>query len=112
MISKSGMGGWIIAITMSSLINIDAQVMNYPSARGARAKVMAVGKSGESRIEIRLSNGKLVRWRSFASPDGEHGKVVGHAEWTADAQFFVFSTSNTGGHQPWSWTTYIYSRRK
>jgi hypothetical protein len=92
--------------------SVSAQTIDYPSLSGTRAKVIAVGKGRESRIEIRSSHGKLIRWKSFTSSDGEHGKAIGHAAWTSDAEFFVFSTTNTGGHQPWSWMSYFYSRRK
>lgn len=78
--------------------------------------VIPVGKKGyedqESRIEVRSSGGRLLRWRSFASVDGEHGRGVNHAAWTPDAQFFVFNADSSGGHMPWNLATYFYSRRE
>ncbi len=64
----------------------------------------------ESRVEIRTSGARLLRYRSFASPDHEHGEGVVHGEWSADGLFFVFDTSSSGGHQPWHFPTYFYSR--
>jgi|SRR5215216_7566525 len=87
---------------------------NSPNT-GLRAIVIPVGKEGfedqESRIEIRDAAGKLLRWRSFVSPDGEHGRGVNHAEWTADGRFFIFNAPSSGGHQPWNLATYFYGRR-
>jgi hypothetical protein len=81
---------------------------------GLIATVIPAGKKGfesrESRIEIRRANGRLMRQRSFASIDGNHGRSIDHAAWTPDRQFFVFNTSSSGGHQPWNWATYFYSR--
>jgi len=80
-----------------------------------RALIVPVGDKGyescESRMEIRTSSGTLLRRRSFASPDHNHGKGVGHAEWSPDGRFFVFNTTSSGGHQPWHVATYFYSVR-
>lgn len=74
-------------------------------------KVISNGKTHESRIEIHGSKGNLLLKKDFASKDGEHGLVVEHAGWTPDGQFFVFSTYNSGGHQPWQAPTFFYSRQ-
>ena len=89
----------------------------HPSPDGAlRAVVIPVGKEGfeeqESRVEIRDARGRILRWRSFASADGEHGRGVNHAGWTADGQFFVFNAYSSGGHQPWNLATFFYSRKE
>jgi hypothetical protein len=87
----------------------------YSPNKGLRAIVIPVGNKGfevqESRIEIRDGTGKLLRWRSFVSSDGEHGRGVNHAEWTADGQFFIFNAPSSGRHQPWNLAAYFYSRR-
>jgi hypothetical protein len=79
-----------------------------------KAVIIPVGKKGfvetESRVEICNVDGMLLRWRSFASNDGEHGFGVVHGEWTADSQFFVFNVSSSGGHMPWNTAIYFYSR--
>ena len=64
----------------------------------------------ESRIEIRKASGLLLLWKSLASTDCEHGMAVEHGAWTPDAKFFVFNAQSTGGHQPWHWPLYFYSR--
>jgi hypothetical protein len=50
--------------------------------------------------------------RDETSPDGSHGFGVVHAAWTPDSQFFVASTMASGGHQPWGWPIWVYSRAK
>ena len=81
--------------------------------RKLRAVIIPVGGPGyethESRVEIRTQTGRLLWQRSFASQDHNHGEGVGHAQWTLDSRFFVFNTSNSGGHQPWHKPTYFYS---
>lgn len=89
----------------------NAQTKPYVSPHnGLRALIVAVGP--ESRVDIRSSVGGLLRQRDFTSSDQTHGEVVGHAEWTADGRFFVFTTSSSGGHQPWHFATYFYSARR
>jgi hypothetical protein len=79
-----------------------------------RAVITHVGKKGdeepERRVEILSATGETLRWKSFASYDGEHGMGVNHAEWTADGQFFVFNVDSSDGNQPWGRATYFYSR--
>jgi hypothetical protein len=80
-----------------------------------RACVVEVGKFpplNESRVEIRDTSGKLVASRNFGSPKGDQGRSVVHSAWTPDSNFFVFSTRSSGGHSPWHWNTYFYSRKK
>ena len=74
------------------------------------ALVAASGPGGESRVEI-VANGRRLIQKSFASADGSHGYVVVHAAWTPDSRYFVFSLTSSGGHQPWLFPTYAYSRR-
>jgi hypothetical protein len=79
------------------------------------ARVLPMGKPGwewaESRVEIRNRSGRLLRYVSFASADHEHGEGVNYGAWTPDSMYFVFSTSSSGGHQPWHGPAYFYSRR-
>ena len=80
-----------------------------------RACVSSVGKHGppfnESRIEIHDTTDRILAFKDFRSPDGEHGRNVQKDQWTPDSQFFVFSTASSGGHSPWHWQTYFYDRR-
>jgi hypothetical protein len=39
-----------------------------------------------------------------------HGYSVTKAAWTPDSNFFVYSLSNTGGHQPWHFPVDFYGR--
>ena len=79
---------------------------------GLQAVVSNVGRTGsESRIDIRSSSGRLLRYLDLRSPDGEHGFFVSRAVWTDDGRYFVFSVMSSGGHQPWHLPTYAYSRR-
>src|SRR5438876_8736581 len=85
-----------------------AQTKSCESAsKTIRALIVPVG--AESRVEIRSASGALLRWRNFASSDHNHGECVDHAQWTSDGRFFVYTTSSSGGHQPWHVATYFYS---
>lgn len=65
----------------------------------------------EAIIEIKDSGGKLVAREEFTSKDGEHGLCVEKAAWTADSRFFVFTTTSSGGHQPWQFPTFFFDHR-
>ncbi len=87
---------------------------NSPDGK-LRACIIEVGKFpaplNESRIDIRDAAGKLVASRSFGSPKGDSGRSVAHSAWTPDSQFFVVSTQSSGGHSPWHWNMYFFSRK-
>jgi hypothetical protein len=85
---------------------------NYPSPDGTlQAKIRQISDScGESSLEITEGRRWLLR-KKFASPDCEHGMGIEHAAWTGDSRFFVFNAQSMGGHQPWHWPVYFYSRR-
>jgi hypothetical protein len=106
---------FMAVILCSTSVLAQNQTYDSPDKR-LQVIVVAVGKKGyrnsESRVEIRTSDGRVLRHRSFSSPDGEHGEGVGRAEWSADGQFFVFNTSSSGGHQPWHIPTYFYNRKR
>jgi len=65
----------------------------------------------ESLIQVRSARGRLLLRKSYGSPDCEHGMVVNRGTWTTDSKFFVFNAQASGGHQPWHWPVYFYSRR-
>src|SRR5262249_39508650 len=95
-----------VVVLLSSLHLPEAQTTVHSSPdKLLRAVIIPVGKKGyegtESRIEIRSASSKTLRWKSFASYDGEHGMGVNHIEWTANSLFFVFNVESSGGHQPW-----------
>lgn len=60
---------------------------------------------GESEIVIKTKDGKILCSKSYGSEDGDHGYVVEKAAWTPDSNFFVYSMSSSGGHQPWHYPT-------
>lgn len=88
----------------------------YPSPDGNTHVIVAPAGRGsdpgnsESRIEFYAANDKLLCALDYSSEDGEHGFGVAKAAWTADSQYFVFSLTSSGGHQPWHAPTQFYSR--
>jgi hypothetical protein len=84
----------------------------YPSPDGTlHANIRQKSDScDELRVEIRNAHGTLLLSKSFFSPDCEHGMGIEHAAWTGDSRFFVFNAQSMGGHQPWHWPVYFYSR--
>jgi hypothetical protein len=66
----------------------------------------------ESRIVIQTSEGKLLTSKDYSSASGANGYYVVAAKWSPDAQFFVYSMSSSGGHSPWSFPMWVYSRQK
>lgn len=81
---------------------VEALVATAP-ARGAGA--------GESTVRLRTPAGRLLAQTRQTSASGAHGYRVEHAAWTPDSQFFVFSTTSSGGHQAWRFPTYFFARR-
>jgi len=83
---------------------------------GVRVVVVPVSKEAgrseyESRIEFKSSEGKIACALDYSSEDNEHGFGVVKAEWTPDSQYFVFSMTSSGGHQPWHAPTRFLSRQ-
>jgi dipeptidyl aminopeptidase/acylaminoacyl peptidase len=83
---------------------------------GVRVVVVRVSKEAgrseyESRIEFKSSDGKISCALDYSSEDSEHGFGVVKAEWTPDSQYFVFSLTSSGGHQPWHAPTQFLSRK-
>jgi len=78
------------------------------------ATVFPVGKPGsksyESRVELRSKSGKVLAQHDYFSADGQHGYSIVKAAWTPDSNFFVYSLSNSGGHQPWHSPVDFYCR--
>ncbi|HWY08705.1 MAG TPA: hypothetical protein VNY24_17715 [Candidatus Acidoferrales bacterium] len=65
----------------------------------------------ESRIEFKSIDGRIACAIEYSSEDSEHGFGVVKAEWTPDSQYFVFSLTSSGGHQPWHAPTQFLSRK-
>ena len=76
------------------------------------AKVTRASKSEESIVDIiEMNNGLIISHNNYASEDGEHGQIVEKAAWTPDGQFFIFTTSSSGGHSPWQSVSCFFSVR-
>jgi hypothetical protein len=99
-------------IIMASLISLfllagvahanELKTQKYISPDGKSiASVLASRHSGESKIIIKTNKGKILCSKDYGSKDGEHGFGIVRAAWTPDSHFFVYSMSNSGGHQPW-----------
>jgi hypothetical protein len=89
----------------------------YPSPDGAvRALVypadvdLYATPDIESRVVLRSAAGKLLTSKDYSSPRGSNGYYVVTARWSPDSQFFAFSLSSSGGHSPWSFPIWVYSR--
>jgi len=78
---------------------------------GLVAVIIPTGPGPEHRVEIRTRQGNVLASADHSSADGEHGQIVDKVSWSPDAQFFVFSTSNSGGHAAWTSPTFVYDRR-
>lgn len=106
------MKGILVACALAGLAGVCTAVppsMASPD-RALRAVAVVSGPGRESRIEIRQKDAVLLA-QSYTSPDGQHGFVLEQAQWTANSRFFVFSMSSSGGHQPWRYPVFVYSRR-
>jgi len=66
----------------------------------------------ECRVEIYTRKGRKIWSEDFGSPDHDHGRGVAFAAWSPDSSYFVFSTVSSGGHHPWQYFTYAYSRKQ
>jgi hypothetical protein len=100
-----------------SCLGVKPEVHPSPD-KALRAVVFPVGMDLhaspdiESRIVIRANGAKLVTSKDFSSPRGTNGYYVVRAAWSPDSQFFVFSMSSSGGHSPWSFPTFVFSRER
>ena len=112
-------GHELLSIPRSESSCLTARLQIYPSPDAAlRALVLPVDvdlhatPDMESRIVIRTSEGKLLTSKDYSSPRGANGYYVYAAKWSPDSQFFVYSMSSSGGHSPWSFPMWVYSRQK
>ena len=68
------------------------------------------GDFHESRVELQKASGETLALNDHSSPDREHGRGVLHAAWSPDSQFFVYSTTSSGGHVAGHFNTYVFVR--
>ena len=102
-----------LAFIPNPILVYSQTVLTFPSPDGAMlARISPVSRRClESRIEIRKRSGPAFLRKSYGSADCEHGMGIDQGKWTPDSMFFVFNTSLSGGHQPWHWPIYFYSRK-
>lgn len=91
------------------------ETSDYPSYDGKhRARITQVRKAPktgpENKIQLLDQKGKVLLERDYSSQSGEHGLIIEKASWTPDSEYFVYSTSSSGGHQPWQSLIFIYRR--
>jgi dipeptidyl aminopeptidase/acylaminoacyl peptidase len=105
------------AAETAELARQEKRQRQYTAPDGGVSVVVApVGKEAghseyESRIEFKSIDGKIACALDYSSEDNEHGFGVVKAEWTPDSQYFVFSMTSSGGHQPWHAPTQFLSRK-
>ena len=61
---------------------------------------------------IRANESKLMTSRDHSSPRGSNGYYVMRIKWSPDSRFLVYSMASSGGHSPWSFPTFVFSRDK
>ncbi len=100
-----------------SCLQLRPQVYASPD-QAVRAIVFPVGMDLhaspdiESRVVVRRDNAALLNSKDYSSPRGTNGYYVVRARWSPDSQFLVYSMSSSGGHSPWSFPIWVYSREK
>lgn len=105
----------LCGLLSAAIANADqANLVRSPDGRFV-ATIRSIQKTTtgvpEAIIEIKDSSGKLAAREDFSSKDGEHGLCVEKAAWTPDSRFFVFTTTSSGGHQPWQFPTFFFDHR-
>jgi hypothetical protein len=65
----------------------------------------------ESLLNVADQGGKIVLSQDYRSESGLHGFTLAKARWTPDSKFLVYTLSSSGGHQPWRFPLYVYSRK-
>src|ERR1700680_3730028 len=112
-------GHELLSIPRSESSCLTARLQTYPSPDATlRALVLPVDvdlhatPDMESRIVIRTSEGKLLTSKDYSSPRGANGYYVFAAKWSPDSQYFVYSMMSSGGHSPWLFPMWVYSRKK
>lgn len=88
---------------------------DYASGDGTLvARILAVKKvlmgKYECKVQILDRAATVLLERDYSSRTGEHGLIIEMASWSPDSEFFVYSTSSSGGHQPWQSLLFIYRR--
>ncbi len=67
-------------------------------------------KADENVIKLTKKDGTLLAKEDFRSSNKQSGQIIDKIQWTSDSNFLVFSTYNSGGHQPWQSPTFFFAR--
>jgi hypothetical protein len=54
--------------------------------------------------------GKVLAEVNLISQSTNNGRQLAKAAWSKDSRFFVFTTESSGGHSPWHYSSFFYSR--
>jgi hypothetical protein len=100
----------LFLLVVSGASPLKAQFYRSPDGTVTVRISQLSAKCAESLVEVRSARGHLLLQKRYGSLDREHGIVVNRGVWTADSKFFVFNAQASGGHQPWHWPVYFYSR--
>lgn len=82
----------------------------YLSPDGKSVAIVQSLKNGELYITVQNSAGKFLADLNLASQDAEHGRTLAKAAWARNSAWFVLTTESSGGHSPWHFRAYFYSR--
>jgi len=104
---------FLLCLSSRTLFADDAKVYLSPDGK-QKAIVIPVNEgSGGTQVDIRTRAGDLICSRRFASTEEEgSGRLVEQASWSPNSRFFVFTTSDSLGRQPWNYFTFFFSRSR
>lgn len=89
---------------------LSAQEVRIISAGDTKVYILPVGN--EDRIAVRRYDPRDLAELSLFSSDNQHGGHIEEIKWSDDHKYLVFSTSNSGGHSPWHFPTYVFSMER
>ncbi len=94
-------------VLLASISSASARPQIFNSPDHALYATITKNKTHEAHVIIRSRKVKILLNRNFFSPGGTHGRVVEHAAWTPDSQYFVFATYSSGGLQSVAFTDFV-----
>lgn len=102
-------GAPLSAATANIAKTSNQKIFDSPD-RKYEAIILVTDKSSEIILEVRDATGHVLLKKNYTSINHDSGLTLAQAQWTADSQFFVYSTWHTGGHQAMNSPTFAYSR--
>lgn len=106
--------GWLLLGLLPMLTLADTVLTSPDGAFKATFADMPTRWPGvsESLLNIADKNGNVVLSKDYRSESGSHGYALAKARWTPDSKFLVYTLTSSGGHQPWHFPLYVYSRKR